>query len=169
MGGDRRLRARLLLRDPADLQRHRILTQERQLLTCNFGYFIPNEILKTELEQPYREMMKKAKETYDAIAKEFPEEAQYCVPMAYNMRWFFHVNMRSLQWLCELRSSPAGHPNYRFVAQEMASQVSHAVPMFERFFKFVDFDGYGLGRMDQEIRKEEKKDNQQEMSDNDKK
>ena len=76
--------------------------------------------------------------------------------MAYNIRWYFHVNLRALQWLCELRSSPAGHPGYRYVAQEMAGQIFQELPEFERMFKFVDFDGYQLGRLGQEIRTEEK-------------
>ncbi len=139
-----------------DLQRHRMLTQDRQMLTCNHGYYVPQEIIGTDMEGPYREALEKAKETYDLIAEQLPEEAQYVVPMAYNLRWYFHVNLRSLQWLCELRSSPAGHPMYRYVAQEMAKQCIDAHPEFERFFKFVDFDGHDLGRLGQEIRKEEK-------------
>jgi thymidylate synthase ThyX len=90
------------------------------------------------------------------IAAELPEEAQYVVPMAYNIRWYFHVNLRSLQWLCELRSSPAGHPCYRHIAQIMARQVAQVFPAFERFFKFVDYEGYELGRLGQEQRKQEK-------------
>jgi hypothetical protein len=31
------------------------------------------------------------------------------------------------------------------------------LPIFERFFKFVDYEGYELGRLDQEIRIIEKK------------
>lgn len=139
-----------------DLQRHRILTQERQLLSCSYDYYIPKEILGTEMEKEYREAMDIAKKAYDAISEELPEEAQYVVPMAYNIRWYFHVNLRSLQWLCELRSSPAGHPTYRHIAQEMAKQVCDAIPSFERFFKFVDFEGYDLGRVDQEERKIQK-------------
>jgi thymidylate synthase ThyX len=140
-----------------DLHRHRILTQERQLLSCNFGYFIPHEIANTEMEKQYREAMDEAKKTYESIAEELPEEAQYIVPMAYNMHWYFHVNLRSLQWICELRSSPAGHPSYRFIAQELAKQVSKVCPSFEKFFKFVDYEGYELGRLGQEIRIIEKK------------
>lgn len=139
-----------------DLHRHRLLTQERQLLTCNYGYYIPPEILGTEMEGPYREAMEKGKEAYETIAPELPEEAQYVVPMAYNVHWYFRVNLRALQWLCELRSQPAGHPTYRFIAQEMARQVSLVLPSFERFFKFVDFDGYELGRLGAELRQEEK-------------
>lgn len=139
-----------------DLHRHRTLTQERQLLTCHYGYFIPSEIIGTEMEKEYIEAMDRAKRAYDTIAAELPEEAQYIVPMAYNIHWYFHVNLRSLQWLCELRSSPSGHPNYRYVAQELARKICEVEPRFERFFKFVDFEGYELGRLGAEIRTAEK-------------
>jgi thymidylate synthase ThyX len=140
-----------------DLHRHRMLTQERQLLSCNFGYFVPHEIVGTDMEKPYCDAMEEAKKAYALIAEELPEEAQYVVPMAYNMHWYFHVNLRSLQWLCELRSAPAGHPSYRFIAQEFAKQVSKVFPCFEKFFKFVDYEGYELGRLGQEIRTVEKR------------
>jgi thymidylate synthase ThyX len=140
-----------------DLQRHRILTQERQLLTCNYGFYIPQEIVGTEIEKEYVQALHNAKKTYDAIAEELPEEGQYIVPMAYNMHWYFCVNLRSLQWLCELRSSPAGHPSYRFVAQQMAKLVIQTFPQFDRFFKFVDYDGYDVGRMGQEERRVERR------------
>ncbi len=139
-----------------DLHRHRMLTQERQLLSCNYGYYVPPEIHSTDMEKEYHEVMDRAKKAYDAISAELPEEAQYIVPMAYNIHWYFEANLRSLQWLCELRSQAAGHPTYRLIAQEMARQVSLALPPFERFFKFVDFDGYELGRLGAEIRQEEK-------------
>lgn len=139
-----------------DLQRHRTLTQERQLLSCNNGYFVPQEILNTDMEKEYHEAMDRAHKAYDEITKELPEEAQYVVPMAYNIHWYFHINLRALQWLCELRSAPAGHPSYRYIAQEMAKQVSHIFPEFERFFKFVDYEGYELGRLGQEQRVAEK-------------
>jgi thymidylate synthase ThyX len=140
-----------------DLQRHRMLTQDRQLLTCQFGYFVPQEIRGTPMEKPYCEAMDEAGKVYDQICRELPEEAQYIVPMGYNIHWYFHVNLRSLQWLCELRSTAAGHSSYRQIAQEMAKQVSRVLPPFERFFKFVDYEGYyDLGRLKQEMRIAEK-------------
>lgn len=139
-----------------DLQRHRILTQDRQLLCCDYGFYTPPEIQDTPYEEEYCHALNQAKEVYDLIAAELPEEAQYVVPMAYNIRWYFHVNLRALQWICELRSSPAGHPTYRQVAQIMARQVCDTFPAFERFFKFVDYEGYELGRLDQEQRKFER-------------
>jgi len=139
-----------------DLQRHRILTQERQMLTCNYGHYLPPEIKGTPMEAEYINAMDWAKAAYDSIANELPEEAQYVVPIAYNVHWYFTVNLRSLQWICELRSMPQGHSTYRQIAQEMARQVCKAYPQFERFFKFVDFGGYQLGRLSAEIRNEQK-------------
>ncbi len=140
-----------------DLQRHRMLTQDRQLLTCDLGYFFPEELIDTPMAEKYTNTLDRAKEAYEIIVEKFPEEAQYAVPMAYHIRWYFHVNLRSLQWICELRSSAAGHSGYRLIAQELARQVSTVLPQFERFFKFVDFDGYEIGRLGQEIRTEKKK------------
>lgn len=139
-----------------DLHRHRMLTQERQLLNCDYGFYVPQELVEASLEGEYIAAMHKAKETFDVIAAELPEEAQYVVPMAYHIRWYFKINLRALQWLCELRSAPAGHTSYRLVAQAMAKQVIEAFPPFERFFKFVDYEGYDLGRLGQEQRKIEK-------------
>lgn len=139
-----------------DLQRHRMLTQERQLLGCELGFFVPEEIIGTELESKYVTAMERAKSAWEAISAELPEEAQYVVPMAYHLRWYFHINLRALQWLCELRSQAAGHPTYRYLAQQMAKEVIQRFPEFERFFKFVDYEGYDLGRLGQEERQIQK-------------
>jgi thymidylate synthase ThyX len=139
-----------------DLQRHRTLTQDRQLLSCDYGYSISDDIKGTEIEAKYCEALDKAKEVFDTIAQELPEEAQYIVPMGYNIRWYFHINLRALQWLCELRSAPQGHHHYRYIAQRMAKDVCEKFPIFERFFRFVDYDGYEFGRLGQEQRKAEK-------------
>ncbi|HEY4832868.1 MAG TPA: FAD-dependent thymidylate synthase, partial [Waddliaceae bacterium] len=57
-----------------DLHRHRMLTQERQLLTCDYGYWIPEEIMDTSMERAYREAMEEARDVYRRIAEELPEE-----------------------------------------------------------------------------------------------
>jgi thymidylate synthase ThyX len=139
-----------------DLQRHRMLTQERQLLTCDLGYYIPDELVGTPFEEPYMAAQASAKSAFDQIQGELPEEAQYIVPMAYNIRFFFHINLRALQWLSELRSQPQGHTTYRFVAQALAQKVQEVHPSFARFFRFVDFSGHSLGRLSQEEKKEAK-------------
>lgn len=140
-----------------DLHRHRMLTQERQLLGCELGFFVPEEIKGTAMEEKYLEAMERAKQAWETIAADLPEEAQYVVPMAYHLRWYFHISLRALQWLTELRSQAAGHPTYRYLAQQMAKEVIRVFPEFERFFKFVDYEGYDLGRLGQEERKERKR------------
>src|SRR5207244_8658028 len=65
-----------------DLHRHRLLTQERQLLSCDHGYWLPPELVESHLSVDFRAAMDTAKDAYDTIAKELPEEAQYVVPMA---------------------------------------------------------------------------------------
>lgn len=42
-----------------DLQRHRILTQERQLLTTKLGYTMPSQLIDTPMEAPFRGAMEK--------------------------------------------------------------------------------------------------------------
>jgi hypothetical protein len=59
-----------------------MLTQERQALGCSAGYYVPEEIIGTAMEKPYREALDEAKKAYQKIAEQFPEEAQYVVPMA---------------------------------------------------------------------------------------
>jgi len=140
-----------------DLHRHRILTQKRQLISTDLGYVLPEELEGTPEEHLYREAMEKAKETFELIRRELPFEAQYVVPMGYRSRWYFHLNLRALQWIVELRSAPAGHSSYRRIAQEMAKKVGERFPSLERFLKFVDYSGHALGRMDQEIRREARK------------
>lgn len=140
-----------------DLQRHRMLTQERQLLNCSLGYYIPKEIAEAGLQSKYKEALEKAKEAYDIIAKGLPEEAQYVVPMAYNVRWYQTVNLRALQWMCELRSQPAGHPSYRKVVRRMTDLVIKNEPLFEKFFRFVDHSDPEIGRLQQEVQSEIKR------------
>lgn len=139
-----------------DLQRHRILTQERQLLTTNYGYYMPDEIVEAGIEGPYKKALEDAQKAYETMASELPEEAQYIVPMAYNIRWYQKINIRALQWLTELRSQAAGHPSYRYIAQEMARCAIDSEPLLEKFFRFVDYQGHDIGRLSQEIRAEKR-------------
>lgn len=139
-----------------DLHRHRMLSQERQILGCNLGYTIPQEIIDAGLLQPYEKALLRAREAWLQIEKEFPHQAQYIVPMAYRIRWYYHINLRSLQWLCELRSSAAGHSEYRFVAQELCRLTCERHPEFKPLFGFVDFSGHSTGRLEQEKRRVEK-------------
>lgn len=130
-----------------DLQRHRMLTQERQIFTADHSFYMPDELRGTKAGMKYVGALEEAKTLYEQIVTEMPQEAQYVVPMAYNIRWYFHINLRALQWLCELRSGEAGHPTYRRIAQNMALQVINKHPMLECFFGFVNWSENTTGRL----------------------
>jgi thymidylate synthase ThyX len=139
-----------------DLHRHRMITQERQDLGVKHGYITPPEILLAGLNEEYTQCMKAASDCYTQIAKEFPKEAQYVVPLAYRIRWYITCNLRQLYWLCELRSVPQGHQNYRRIVQKMYTDVKRVHPLLVKHMTFVDMNDYSLGRLTSEIEKEKR-------------
>lgn len=140
-----------------DLHRHRILTQERQPLTVIHGYTLPDELIAAGYKKEFVECMDKAKEAYEQIYSEFPEEAQYVVPLAYKVRWYIKFNLREAFHFIELRTSPQGHPSYRKIAQLMYKEIERVHPNLAHYMKFVDMNDYPLGRLKSELRKEEKR------------
>jgi len=121
-----------------DLQRHRMLSQDRQWLTANHGYDVPPAIIEAGYEEPFRQAMDQAAEAYRAISQDLPEQAQYVVPFGYRMRYRMTLSLRELYHLVELRSTPQGHPDYRRVAQEMYRKVKEVHPTLVEAMKFVD-------------------------------
>jgi thymidylate synthase ThyX len=135
-----------------DLQRHRVLTQERQRFTARHGYVTPPELEEVGLAATYAQALERAAEVSEAIALEAPEQAQYAVPMAFRVRWRITLNLREVYHLAELRSSPQGHPGYRAVAQAMYAHVRAAHPALAEGMRFVDMQDYALERLDAERR-----------------
>ena len=135
-----------------DLHRHRMLTQERQVLTTRLGYEVTEDVRGAGVELRFRALMDQAAETVEAIAAEHPLEAQYAVPMAFRIRWTMTVNLRALIWLCELRSQPQGHPAYRRMAQHLYAAVQAVHPRLATLFRFVDTSAPELGRLGAELR-----------------
>ena len=142
-----------------DFHRHRALTLERQLLTTDHGYNIPNEIKILGIEKDYRECMEKTKQTFDKIRKKHPEQGQYVVNFAYNYPYFMKFNLREACYLIELRTVPQGHIDYRRVAQQMFKEINRVHPNLSKIMKFVDLKEYDLERFESEKRSEEKRKN----------
>ncbi|MFH1095856.1 MAG: FAD-dependent thymidylate synthase [Candidatus Micrarchaeota archaeon] len=140
-----------------DLHRHRMLTQERQLLSCDWGYDVPAELKEAGLSAEFEEAMKKAQETYAHLLQaRGPVLAQYVVPMAYRLRWYFHISLRECFHLIELRSMPQGHEDYRRVAVKMADEIQRVHPRLAFFMKFVNRENVGLERLESEKKIDEK-------------
>ena len=140
-----------------DFHRHRALTLERQLLTTDHGYNIPNEIKILGIEKDFKDSMNKTKETFDKIRKKYPEQGQYVVNFAYNYPYFMKFNLREACHLIELRTVPQGHVDYRKVAQEMFKQINKVHPNLSTIMKFVDLKEYDLERFESEKRIEAKR------------
>lgn len=140
-----------------DFHRHRALTLERQLLTTDHGYNIPNEIKILGIEKDFKDAMNKTKETFDKIRKKHPEQGQYVVNFAYNYPYFMKFNLREACHLIELRTVPQGHVDYREVAQQMFKQINKVHPNLSKIMKFVDLKKYDLERFEAEKRTEEKR------------
>ncbi|PIN68087.1 hypothetical protein COV94_06130, partial [Candidatus Woesearchaeota archaeon CG11_big_fil_rev_8_21_14_0_20_57_5] len=89
-----------------DLHRHRMLTQERQLLTVEHGYVLPEEVVAAGVDKDFKAVMDTAARSFGRMSRMMPQEAQYVVPLAFRVRWYITINLRSLFWFSELRSVP---------------------------------------------------------------
>ncbi|MFN7991936.1 MAG: FAD-dependent thymidylate synthase [Candidatus Micrarchaeia archaeon] len=139
-----------------DIHRHRILTQQRQLLTPYLGYKMPDELVKAGFSREFRHVMDAAKEAYGKISAKFPKEAQYVVPLAYNIRWYMTFNAREAYHMLELRSSMQGHADYREVAQRMFREIERVHPLLAGGMRFMDMNEYALERLEAERRIDKK-------------
>ena len=101
--------------------------------------------------------MKRTAELYEQIYADLPSEAQYVVPFAYKIRWYMKMNLREALHMCELRTMPQGHPDYRFICQEMWRKIQSVHPALAESGKFMDWQKYRLGRLQSEMRTEFKK------------
>lgn len=149
-----------------DLHRHRVLTHQRQPVGCvtsagtDFGFMTPPELERPEwhmIKDEYTKAMGEARDAWKVLLNHVDiEVAQYVVPLAYNIRWVMKANLREWIWIVELRTQPAGHPNYRKICQQIYQEIIRVHPTFKPLFKFANMAGYDLGRSQAEQRQEEK-------------
>jgi thymidylate synthase ThyX len=125
-----------------DLQRHRMLTIEWQRLTPRHGYTRPPAVDAAGQAGRFDEAMERSRDLFDTLEPDFPDQASYAVSLAYRIRFVMQLNARSAMHLLELRTTPQGHPAYRWVAQQMHRRIAedaghHAVA---ELMRFVDHD-----------------------------
>jgi hypothetical protein len=138
-----------------DLQRHRMLSIEWQRLSPAHGYITPEAIVDIGAGEVWEEAMARTETLYKDIAADLgPNVAQYVVPFAYRIRFFFQLNAREAFHLLELRTGAGGHPGYRRVCQEMhrliADQAGHR--LLAGAMSYVDHADYDLARLEGERR-----------------
>ena len=138
-----------------DLQRHRLLTIEWQRLSPTHGYVTPEAIVDVGATPQWDEAMQRTATLYETVAADLGHDvAQYVIPFAYKIRFFFHLNAREAFHLLELRTGAGGHPGYRRVCQEMhrliKEQAGHS--LIAAAMTFVDHEDHDLARLESERR-----------------
>ena len=133
-----------------DLQRHRMLTMDWQRLSPVHGFVTPDSITDIEAGEVWDEAMERAASLFSAMSTELgPDAAQYVIPFAYRIRFFFQLNTREAFHLLELRTGEGGHPDYRRICQEMhlliRDQAGHH--LLADAMSFVDHRDYDLARL----------------------
>ena len=122
-----------------DLHRHRMLTQDRQHLGTALGYDTPASLADLGMADAFDRAVDAAARTQQRLEREVGSAlAQYLVPLAFRVRWYFRANLREVYHLCELRTTPQGHPDYRWIAQQMFLRIREVHPRLAAYGKFVD-------------------------------
>lgn len=111
------------------------MTQPSQDFTTEHGYSLPEEIIEAGLKEKFEQCMEKAKHAFNEIRKELPKEAQYIIPLAYNKRTLFVMNLRELFHFIKLRSGKMGHTSYRRIAQQMYDLVKAKQPLMAKYIE----------------------------------
>ena len=142
-----------------DLQRHRMMTIEWQPLTARLGYETPPALQEAGLSETWERAMSSAGEFYEKMRDALGRQvAQYVVPFAYHIRFVMEMNARQALHLIELRTQPAGHPNYRRICIEMHRQIAEVAGhrRIADAFTFLNTEGVGLERLAAERRAAER-------------
>lgn len=136
-----------------DLQRHRLLTLEWQPLSCRLGYSTPESVYEAGALDKWKAVMNSTADLYERMhASIGPDVAQYCVPMAYKIRFYMDLNAREAMHVIELRTAPQGHPSYRRVCQMMHKLISDEAghTAIAEAMKFVNYESVDLERLESE-------------------
>jgi hypothetical protein len=121
-----------------EIKRHRMMTQSPQRLTCDLGYAVPRAFEAASFLDDYHAAMRAAAEAYCTLAAEFPEEASYVVPNAFNRRLLMTLNLREAFHLCELRGAPGAHFSVRRVAGQIYAAIARVHPTLAGYMRCRD-------------------------------
>jgi len=121
-----------------DLQRHRMCTQISMPLDTELGYSTPRDISNTtEGIKTYNETMDFAKEVIDKLPKEI---GTYLIPLGFNKRTLFKMNLRELIHIVNLRTKTGGHFSYRNICYKMYHEFVLKHPELDCLFDAVKMD-----------------------------
>ncbi len=123
-----------------DLERHRMLTQQRQILTPDLGFIMPSEMSLVGLEKEVEEIVGMMEELNSDIRKQgLVIQSQYATLFNHRLRFMLGMNLREFQHLSELRTQKAGHFSYRSMCMEMADKLKEKEPWATKAYGFLDY------------------------------
>jgi dTMP kinase len=127
-----------------DLERHRMNTQQKQLMTTELGFIMPAEIREIGMEKEVEKLVKEM----EILNKEIRDRgllaaSQYATLFNHRIRFLIGMNLREFQHLSELRTIPQGHFGYRAMTMEMARQLDKRDEWSKTTHEFVDYSDPG--------------------------
>ena len=135
-----------------DMHRHRRCTQIIQGFTPQHGYETPRSgdlppdvdiLAESGAMNDFCSAIESAHQASATIAAgsapEADQSAKYLLPLATRIRALFKMDFAEAQYICELRSAPAGHFSYRRVAWEMFLKLQSQYPTLARNIRVTDF------------------------------
>lgn len=128
-----------------DLHRHRMHTQMRQNWSIYHGFDIPEELKESGLAQKFESAIHQVEDVFLKIEKYDADLAQYATTLAHRLRFLQKQNMRAFFWETELRTIPAGHPDYRKVEQEKVKLIKNIYPLLTKYL-LADMSDYDFAR-----------------------
>ena len=133
-----------------DLHRHRRCVQIIQPFTPAHGCDDPREILRlgmgdaaddaiaAGLAEQLGAGMEQGLAAARALARAFPEEAAYLLPMGTRVRALFKMDAAQTAYMAELRTGVGGHFSYRRVAFLMYRALAERHPTLARYVRVTD-------------------------------
>ena len=81
------------------------------------------------MEKPFREMVARTEETFEAIRRASPHAAPYILTNAHRKRVLMKMNARELYHIARLRADRHAQWDIRQVTEKMLAQARKAMPL----------------------------------------
>jgi len=105
------------------------------------GFYIPEEIKNTKIEEGYKKTIKKLFATYkDFIKKEIPkEDARYLLPLATCTQLGMTINARSLEYMLR-KFSASPLEEIRELGKKIFTKVKKIAPSLLRYYQATNYE-----------------------------
>ena len=113
----------------AQLKRHRMATIHTQEYDPALGVTVPSSIMEAGLVRPFREMISKSEEAYEAIRKTSRQAANYILTNAHRRRVSLKINAREMYHIARLRADSHAQWDIRETYERMLALARRAMPL----------------------------------------